>query len=101
MLEGCARKYEVVSGNKLEVESKDDYKLRVKHSPNKFDSLAIAIERARQMGLRIDKLGGDDVRSSKGEDYFEKEAREWEELIKAGLLNHTGKRRETGLNIYA
>jgi hypothetical protein len=100
MLEGCARKYETVAGNKIEVESKDDYKFRCKHSPNKFDSLAVAIERARQLGLVIDKLGSEEVRKKdSSKDYFEKEAQEYEELIAAGRLNHTGTARKASMNL--
>jgi hypothetical protein len=87
MLEGCARRYEVVAGNKIEVEAKDDYKARVKHSPNKFDALAVAVEGARQRGLVIAKLGADVV-STGDDDWFEKEAREYQEHIQSKLLKH-------------
>ena len=87
MLEGCARKYDVVGGNRIEVESKDDYKLRVKHSPNKFDALAVAIEGARQRGFVIARLGNGTVESG-ADDYFEREAREYRETIQRKLLVH-------------
>ncbi len=57
MLEGCARTYQMVGGNKIEIEPKDDYKERTGKSPNKFDGLAIGIEGCRQRGFRIGKLG--------------------------------------------
>lgn len=99
MLEGCARKYKTVAGNKIEVESKDDYKERAKHSPNKFDALAVAVEGCRQRGFYIAKLGEGVVSSSDSGEWFDKEAKEWDELIENSLLNHTGKKRELSLNI--
>lgn len=89
MLEGCARKYETVAGNRISVESKDDYKLRVKHSPNDFDSLTQALEGARQRGFHIARLGKDVPQSSSSLNYFEEEARKYDEALRAGLLTHT------------
>lgn len=88
MLEGCARKYERVAGNKLSVESKEDFKKRLGHSPNKFDALAIAVEGARVIGFRIGKLGPAAVIGAKEDDYFAEEAKEWEDAIKSRLLTH-------------
>lgn len=88
MLEGCARKYEMVAGNKIEVESKDDYKAHAKHSPNKFDCLAIGVEGARQRGFMIAKLGPG-REDPADDDWFEKEAKEYEEALRKNLLNHT------------
>lgn len=88
MLEGCARRYTEVGGNKIEVEPKDEYKLRMKHSPNKFDALAIALEGARQRGFLIAKLGAEVVGSSNDDDWFDKEAREYSEAIQSRLLVH-------------
>lgn len=87
MLEGCARKYYIVAGNKIEVEPKDDYKARVKHSPNKFDALAIGTEGARQRGFVIAKLGAE-VNSGSDEDWFAKEAQEYQDHLKSKLLVH-------------
>lgn len=61
MHEGCMRKYYNVSGDKIEVEPKDDMKERLGKSPDLFDWLCIAIEGARQRGFKIDKLGGEDL----------------------------------------
>lgn len=57
MLEGCQRIYNVVAGNKIEVETKDDMKERTGKSPNKFDALAVGVEGARQRGFKIKRLG--------------------------------------------
>ena len=57
MMEGCAREWMTVSGNKIEVESKADMKLKTGRSPDLFDALAIGIEGARQKGFVIRRLG--------------------------------------------
>jgi hypothetical protein len=92
MLEGCARKYYMVGGNKIEVESKDDFKTRVGHSPNKFDALAIGVEGARQRGFHIAKLGLEVDKKTGNDEWFEKEVAEFEEMIAAGLLNHSDRK---------
>jgi hypothetical protein len=59
MMEGCARVYEEVAGNKIEIEPKDDLKERTGKSPNLFDSLAVGVEMARRHGFKIGRLGLD------------------------------------------
>lgn len=92
--EGCARIYEIVGGNKIAVEckhdpkKKEDLKRRLGHSPNLFDGLAIGIEGARQRGFKIDRLISVEKNEEPEEDYFDKEAREWNESIQACMLTH-------------
>jgi hypothetical protein len=49
--------FQVVAGNKVEVESKEDMKERVKKSPDLYDWFAIAIEGARQRNFKISRIG--------------------------------------------
>lgn len=88
MLEGCARKYETVAGNRISVESKDDYKARARQSPNKYDSWAIAVEGARQRGFHIAKLGKDVPQSDANAKGFEEDMLKYEAALKAGCLTH-------------
>lgn len=53
MAEGCAREWKTVSGNRIEVESKEDMKKKTGRSPDLFDALAIGCEGARRLGFRI------------------------------------------------
>lgn len=92
--EGCARIYEIVAGNRIEIESKNDpkkkenLKRRLGHSPNLFDGLAIGIEGARQRGFQISRLGNG-VESNKDEDdFFNTEAKAYREAIQKKLLVH-------------
>jgi hypothetical protein len=89
MAEGCARIYNLVSGDKIEVEpkKKEDLKRRLGKSPDLFDCLAIGVEKARQLGFTIGRLGQDVVDVQKQEeDWFETERKLEEDAIKAGLL---------------
>lgn len=53
MTEGCSREFKRVGGNKIEVETKEEMKLKTGRSPDKFDCLAIGVEGARQRGFKI------------------------------------------------
>lgn len=56
MAEGCAREWKMVSGNKIEVESKIEMKKKTGRSPDLFDALAIGCEGAKRLGFRIGKM---------------------------------------------
>ena len=56
MDEGCLREFNLVKGNRIEVESKRIMKERIGRSPDLFDSLAIAVEICRRKGFQISKL---------------------------------------------
>lgn len=57
--EGQMRLFSIVSGNKVEVESKDKMKerLHTSKSPDLMDCLALGVEGARRLGFRIQRLG--------------------------------------------
>ncbi len=57
MLEGCMREYYTVVGGKIEVEPKDDMRERTERSPDLFDTLAVGVEGARQLGFKILRIG--------------------------------------------
>lgn len=56
MNEGCQREWKLVSGNKTEIETKEDMKLKSGRSPDLFDSLVCAVEMARRRGFSIGRL---------------------------------------------
>lgn len=93
MAEGCARIYYMVSGNRIEVEpkndpkKKEDLKRRLGKSPDLGDVAAIACEGARQRGFVIGRLGEQVEASSKDdEDFFDTEAKEYAQAIQDKLL---------------
>lgn len=57
MLEGCAREWKTVGGNKIEVETKAEMKEKTGRSPDLFDALVAGVEGARQKGFIIKRLG--------------------------------------------
>ena len=56
MLEFCAREWGMSKSNKIEVETKDQMKLKTGRSPDLADTIAIGVEGARQMGFTIRRL---------------------------------------------
>lgn len=57
--EGYKREWKYVKGNRIEVETKADMKLRTGHSPDRFDWLVTAVEGARRLGFEIKRLAQD------------------------------------------
>ena len=84
--EGSRRMFTMVANGKIEIESKDEFIERTGFSPDDFDSLAIGVEGARRLGFKIRNM--ETETAVPGEDYFEKEAREYDEAIKSRLLSH-------------
>jgi hypothetical protein len=83
------RQWEYVSNDRFELETKDDYKLRYGgESPNFADSLAISVEGARRLGFVIKGVAPVDAVQN-DDDFFEKEAKEYSDVIESKLLTHT------------
>jgi hypothetical protein len=87
MLEGCQREWKMVSGNKIEVETKKEMKEKTGRSPDLFDCLAIGVEGARRLGFIISNAVS---KEAKQQDHawkkeFQKKA---DEHWKAGALNY-------------
>jgi hypothetical protein len=94
MAEGCARKYEVVAGNKYQVEpksdpkKKEDLRRRLGKSPDLFDAFAIGVEGARQRGFVIASLGPATT-IDEADDWYNEEAKRLREAVAGQLLDHT------------
>jgi len=54
--EGYARLWVFKSGNLMDVEPKDEMKLRLGRSPDLWDTVAVAVEGARRLGFKLGKL---------------------------------------------
>lgn len=63
--EGCLREWERVKDYKIELESKEDMKVRVGRSPDLFDQFAILVEGARRRGFQIKKLANPNVKDNR------------------------------------
>lgn len=87
MDEGCLRQWEYVKGDKIEVESKEEMKVRVGRSPDLFDQFSILVEGARQRGFQIKKLANPEV-EAKVQEYLRKLYKESRDVALAGSLNY-------------
>lgn len=56
MMEGCMREWGLVSGHKVEVEPKENMKLKTGRSPDLFDGLVTGVEMARRHGFQISMI---------------------------------------------
>jgi len=85
-LEGQLRLFEIVTGNRMEVEPKDEMKERVKKSPDLYDWFAIAVEGARRLGFRIQRIGGDINSKSPNKNWLNEKQNKLQQLMKAKRL---------------
>ena len=83
--EGQSRLFEVVSGNRVEVESKDDMKQRIRKSPDLYDWFSIAVEGARQRGFKIKRIG-QPIPQKRKPDWLDHRLQEQRELDQARRL---------------
>jgi hypothetical protein len=85
--EGQMRLYKIVSGNRVEVEPKDEMKERIRKSPDLYDWFAIGVEGARRKGFQIKRLGNSEP--DKTDDGYFKENQELDSAIQDELLVHS------------
>lgn len=76
--EFCMREWKKVSGNRIEVEPKEDMKKKMGRSPDLADGASIGVEGCRQRGFVIVKIGSEVLRSKPQIDGWKREARETE-----------------------
>lgn len=85
--DGCMREWKEVAGAKIEIEPKEDTKLRMGKSPDIFDWLVTAVEGARRKGFQITRLSNE-VAKSENDDWLAKQAREYQEFLKGRHLQN-------------
>lgn len=89
--EFCMREWKKVSGNRIEVEPKEDMKKKMGRSPDLADGASIGVEGCRQRGFVIVKIGSEVLRSKPQLDGWKREARETEyKLWHSGDLEYAG-----------
>ncbi len=87
MREGCAREWKIVSGNKIEVETKEEMKQKTGRSPDLFDALVCGCEGARQRGFVIGDIRNKEATET--DDRWKRELRRQAETVrKAHSLNY-------------
>jgi hypothetical protein len=83
--EGCSRMYRWVSGDRIEIEAKDEMRKRIGKSPDLFDSLAILVEGARRQGFKIKRLGFVEPPANK-RSIFEDQQNAFRTVLKSKML---------------
>ncbi len=86
--EGCMRKFTKNGQGKLEVETKEDMRLRLKgRSPDLMDNYAVGVEMARRLGFRITGIpAGSDKPKRKFPDWVSKAAESSDKLRRSKML---------------
>jgi len=90
MDEGCKREWDYVprGGVKvIQVEPKEDMKVRTRQSPDMFDQLAILAEGARRRGFQIAKLAKETDQSDY-DSWLEEEAKKQSDIFQSAMLEH-------------
>lgn len=86
MDEFCQREWDRVANDKLELETKTDFKARLGRSPDLADWAAGIVEMARRRGFKISKLADDSARPRPQDDYLARLARSQREMIRSKQL---------------
>lgn len=90
MEEGCLREYGMTNSNLIEIEAKQDTKLRMGRSPDLFDWLVTAVEGARQRGFQIKKLGAEIVeKSTPARDKLDEDSDRYLSLLRSKSIHHS------------
>ena len=85
--EGQLRLFSVVSGNRIEVEPKDEMNKRIRKSPDLMDAACIAVEGARQRNFKIKRIGSA-VEVKRKPDWLDNWQKELGELHKSRQLEN-------------
>ena len=84
------REWKLVSGNKIEVESKDEMKAKTGRSPDLADAVAVGLFGARQRGFVIAKILSPESSMKNKNDWRDKFRKIAKDLQKSGQLNFSG-----------
>lgn len=89
MWEFCAREFKTVSGNRIELETKEDMKLKTGKSPDLADAVAVGLHGALRRGFVISKLGKLREQDRAVEDWKAKLTKRAKALASSGNLIQT------------
>lgn len=81
VLDASPREWYKSKGDKIDIETKKDMRLRTGCSPDLADWAAIIIDGARRRGFQIMKIGQQPIKK-RGPDWLDEQAREYEKLLK-------------------
>lgn len=84
--EGQLRMFKIVAGNKIEVETKDEMKERIRKSPDLYDWFAVGTEGARRLGFKIQRLGIELDEKKADNNFFGKRSKSYQKLLESKML---------------
>lgn len=87
MAEGCMREWTMTRNNKIEVEPKDQTKIRMGRSPDLFDGVVCGVEGARRRGFIIGSLV--QGASANQQEWVYDFADRWRKFNRKGTLNYS------------
>jgi hypothetical protein len=82
------REWKMVSGNRIEVEAKDEMKVKTGRSPDLADAISIGVYGAIQKGFLITKLSSLSPKTKRGPDWRDTLKKRALSFNRKGLLNH-------------
>jgi len=82
------REWAKVKGDKYELETKDEMKLRTGFSPDLADWLAIAMEGARRNGFMIESLPEYESKDEDRDDYLRKALTKYMSTVKSRSMSY-------------
>jgi hypothetical protein len=82
------REWKMVSGNRIEVEAKEEMKVKTGRSPDLADAIAIGVYGAIQKGFLITKLSTLAPKLNKGPDWRDALKKRARSFARSGQLNH-------------
>jgi hypothetical protein len=88
MNELCMRQWDRVANDKIEVESKQEMKLRTRKSPDLGDWASIILEGARQLGFEIKRLGNELQSGEDGVNWLDEWQSQHENALRSKELTH-------------
>lgn len=89
MTEFSQREWKMVSGNRIEVEAKDEMKVKTGRSPDLADAIAIGMHGAVNRGFLITKLATLSPKLKKGPDWRDELKKRARSFNRSGQLNHS------------
>ncbi len=84
--EFSVREWRIVGNNKIQVEPKEDMKMKTGRSPDLADAVAMGIHGAIRRGFRLQKLRA--VMGKRADDWRKEVQKKFQATWKAGSLNH-------------
>ena len=79
---------EGIRSGKIELEKKEDTRERMGKSPDAADAFSFGVFGAIDRGFKLGRIGYDVIEKEGDQDFFDTEAKQYQDAVQAGLLKH-------------